>query len=340
MQRSQTLRLGLAGSVGASAGSRPESLGRLAQLASVCSFSDPRLIAPAMLPGQVLQRGIGFWARGLGEFGDLSSSGDRTGFVYQTGGFVGGVDWQPRGDVVLGVGAAYLGTGMDWRQNGGNANTKYAKFGLYGSYFTPRFFIDGVLSGGINWTVAQRQITILSDDNAYFPSLYRNAFSNQSGHDLAVHWRSGVNLSLGNWYLTPVAGLAYFSLHQNSFEEQGAGGLNLNVNANQAQTLRSTLGARLARTSTAPSGGKITPELTIGWAHNFTLGRRVINASLAELGGSFATNGDNADANTLLAGAGVTAQLANGLAFSGGYHAEIGRGFNSHMLNLGVRYEY
>jgi outer membrane autotransporter protein len=340
MQRSQTLRLGLAGSAGESAGSRPEALGRLARMASASSFSSPQTIASPTLPVQVSQRGIGVWGRGLGEFGDLASSGDRTGFVYQTGGFVGGVDWQPRGDVILGVGAAYLGTGMDWRPSSGNANIKYAKFGLYGSYFTPRFFIDGVFSGGVNWTVARRQITLLSDDNVFFPSLYRTAFSNQSGHDLAVHWRSGVNLALGNWYLTPMAGLAYFFLHQNSFEEQGAGGLNLNVDANQAQTLRSTLGARLARTSTAPSGGKITPELTIGWAHNFTLGRRVINASLAELGGSFATNGDNADANTLLAGAGVTAQLANGLAFSGGYHAEIGRGFNSHMLNLGVRYEY
>ena len=340
MQRSQALRLGLAGGAGASADALPESLGRLAQLAYVCSFSNPQMITPAMLPGQALQRGIGVWARGVGEFGTQVNSGDRTGFAYKTGGFVGGVDWQPRRDVILGIGAAYLGSGMDWSQNGGNANIKYAKFGLYGSYFTPRIFIDGVFSGGLNWAVAQRQITILSDDNVFFPSLYRTATSNQSGQDLAVHWRGGVNLSLGNWYLTPMAGLAYFYLHQNPFDEQGADSLNLNVKTNQAQTLRSTLGARLARTSTAPSGAKITPELTIGWAHNFTLDHRVINASLIELGGSFATDGANADADTLLAGAGITAQLANGVAFSGRYNAEIGRGFTSHMLNLGVRCEF
>lgn len=340
MQRSQTLRLGLAGGGGKSADALPESLGRLAQLAYVCSFSNPQTITPAMLPGQVLHRGIGVWARGLGEFGTQVNSGDRTGFAYKTGGFVGGVDWQPRRDVILGIGAAYLGTGMDWSKIGGNANIKYAKFGLYGSYFTPRFFIDGVFSGGLNWTAAQRQITILSDENVFFPSIDRTANSNPRGQDLAVHWRGGVNLSLGNWYLTPMAGLAYFYLHQNAFDEQGADSLNLNVRANQAQTLRSTLGARLARTSTAPSGSKITPEIAVGWAHNFALGHRVINASLIELGGSFATNGANADASTLLAGAGIAAQLANGVAFSGGYNAEIGRGFNSHMLNLGVRCEF
>jgi uncharacterized protein with beta-barrel porin domain len=150
MQRSQTLRLGLAGGVGKSADALPESLGRLAQLAYVCSFSNPQMISPTLLPGQVLQRGMGVWARGLCEFGTQVNSGDRTGFAYKNGGFVGRVDWQPRRDVILGIGAAYLGTGMDWNKAGGKASTKYAKFGLYGSYFTPRIFIDGVFSGGLN----------------------------------------------------------------------------------------------------------------------------------------------------------------------------------------------
>ena len=96
------------------------------------------------MPFQVSRRSIGVWARGVGEFGSQAGSGDRTGFAYKTGGFVGGVDWQPRQDLVLGFGAAYLGTNLDWDQSGGNAKMNYAKFGLYGSYFTPRFFMDGV----------------------------------------------------------------------------------------------------------------------------------------------------------------------------------------------------
>jgi outer membrane autotransporter protein len=340
MQRSQTLRLGLAGDGGDSTAAVPESLGRLAQMAYVCSFSDPRVVNPGMVPFQVSQRGIGVWARGVGEFGNQGGSGDRTGFGYKTGGFVGGVDWQPRRDLVLGFGTAYLGTNLDWVHSGGNARVNYAKFGLYSSYFTPRFFIDGVFSGGVNWTAAQRQITILSDDNVYFPSLFRAASSSQTGYDLALHWRGGVNFTLWNWCLTPMAQLGYFSMHQHAFDEEGAGGLNLSVQANQAQTLRSSLGARLARTFTTASGAKITPEASFGWAHYFALDNRVINASLLELGGSFATNGFNGDTDSVLVGAGITAQLANGVAFSGRYNAEIGRGFNSHLLNLGVRCEF
>lgn len=339
MQRSQALRLGLAGGAGEEAAAYPQGLGRLAQLASVCGFSDPRMVTPGMLPAQVGYRGIGVWARGVGEFGNQSSSGDRTGFVYNTGGVVGGVDWQPRQDVILGFGAAYLGTGLTWDQSGGNGDVSYAKFGLYGSYFTPRWFVDGVFSGGVNWAAAQRNI-VMSSDTPLIPGVSRIASSSQTGHDLALHLRSGVNLPLGNWYLTPMAGLAYFTLHQAPFTETGADSLNLSVQANEAQTLRSTLAARLARTFTAPNGGRITPEVQVGWAHDFALDNRVINASLIELGGAFATNGFNGDTDTLLAGAGFTAQLTNGVALSGRYHAEIGRGFASHMVNLGVRCDF
>ena len=338
MQRSQALRLGLAGGAGESV-ALPESLSRLAKLAYVSGFSDPRMVSPGMLPAQVGYRGIGVWARGVGEFGNQGSSGDRTGFVYNTGGVVGGVDWQPRPDVTLGLGAAYLGTGLTWDQNGGNGDVNYAKFGLYGSYFTPRGFVDGVFSGGVNWAAAQRNL-VMSSDTPLIPGVSRTASSSQTGHDLALHLRGGVNLPLGNWYLTPMAGLAYFYLHQAPFTETGADSLNLSVQANEAQTLRSTLGARLARTFTAPSGGRITPEVQVGWAHEFALDNRVINASLTELGGAFAANGFNGDTDTLLAGAGFTAQLTNGVALSGRYHAEIGRSFASHMVNLGVRCDF
>jgi outer membrane autotransporter protein len=340
MQRSQTLRLGLArGSGEPAAAAWPAGLGRLARVAYVCSFSDPRMVSPGMLPSPVTQRGIGIWARGVGEFGNQGSFGERTGFVYNTGGVVGGIDWQPRREVVVGLGAAYLGTGLSWDQSGGNADVSYAKFGLYGSYFTPRWFVDGVFSGGVNWASTQRHITIESD-NPLIPGVNRVATSSQTGHDFMAQCRGGVNFSPWNWSLTPMAGLAYFYLHQNPFEEQGADSLNLNVGANEAQTLRSTLGVRLARTFTAPSGNQVTPDASLGWAHDFILDNRVINASLAELGGSFATNGFTGDNNSLLAGAGLTAQLTNGVVLSGRYHAEIGRSFTAHMVNLGCRYEF
>lgn len=184
LERSQSLRLGLAGAPGPQ--TLGEGLGRLAQLAYVCSFTNPRMASPGMMPSAGARGGFGFWARGVGEFGDQASLGGLTGFDYRTGGLVGGIDWQPRPEVILGFGAAYLGSDLNWNNDGGNANISNAKFGIYASYFTPRFFLDGVVSGGVNWTSAQRRLNFTGVGVSWvsglpgdFLEINRSASSNQ-----------------------------------------------------------------------------------------------------------------------------------------------------------------
>ena len=338
LQRSQALRQGLGG--GELAGrTLGEGLGRLAQMAYVCGFTDPRLVSTTLPPSQEARRGLGLWARGVGEFGNQASGSDFTGFGYNTGGVVGGVDYQPRPDVILGFGAGYLGSNLNWNNNGGQANVNNAKFGLYATYFTPRFFLDGVFTGGVNWTGASRSI-IITDLLPSDLAINRSATSNSTGHDLALHLQGGVNLPVTGWELTPLARLSYFYLAQGGFAEQGAESLNLTVQGFSAQTLRSQLGLRAGRTFVTQGDVRLRPEFQLAWAHDFSLDNRVINAGLTELGGTFAVNGFRGDTDSLLASAGVSARLTNGIAITGRYDAELRRGFQAQMVNLGVRYDF
>ncbi|MFI5330146.1 MAG: autotransporter outer membrane beta-barrel domain-containing protein [Desulfobaccales bacterium] len=336
-QRSQFLRSGLGGG-DASGETIGEGLGRLAQLAYVCGFSDPRLVSPNMMPSLATRNGVGLWARGVGEFGNQASGSDFTGFGYRTGGVVGGLDWQPRQDLILGFGAAYLGSDLNWNNNGGTASVSNAKFGLYASYFTPRFFLDGVFTGGVNWTATNRRLAIIDA----LPSdlvIDRLAAANSTGHDLAAHLQGGVNLPMAGWVLTPLARLSYFDQNQNGFSEQGADDLNLTVQGFSAQTLRSQLGLLAGRTFGLLEV-KLRPEVQVGWAHDFPLDNRVINAGLTALGGTFAVNGFKGETDSLLLGAGLTAQLTGGVAVSGRYAAELRRGFQAQMVNLGLRFDF
>ena len=342
MQRSQTLRLGLAETSGLSE-KFSDSLGQIAKLAYVSSFSDPRMVSPGMLPSQFRRDGLGLWAWGVGEFGNQSNYGDRTGFRYRTGGFVAGVDWQARPNLVLGFGASYLGTRLNWNNDGGAGDVNYAKFALYGTYYISRFFIDGVFSGGVNWTTANRRIVFPYVPGGFPDSMTRvnrSAASSQTGHDLALQLRGGVNLPVAGWQLTPMAGLGYFYINQDAFQEYGAESLNLNVWGNGASTLRSQLGARLGRTFTTATGKKITPEVQVSWAHEFPLDQRVIMANLMNLGGGFGAQGFNGQTDSLLVGGGVIARLADRLALSGRYGTEIRRTFASHLVNLGLRFDF
>ena len=338
IQRSQFLRLGLGGG-DASAGGIGEGLGRLAQLGYVCSFSDPRLVSPDTLPSQAARNGVGLWARGVGEFGKQASGYDFTGFGYRTGGVVGGLDWQPRRDLILGFGTAYLGSDLNWNNSGGTASVSNAKFGLYASYFTPQFFLDGVFSGGVNWTATNRRIAII-DPLPSDLAIDRLAAGNSTGHDLAAHLQGGVNLPVAGWELTPLARLSYFYQNQNGFSEQGADDLNLTVQGFSAQTLRSQLGLLAGRTFGLLGEIKLRPEVQVGWAHDFSLDNRVINAGLTVLGGTFAVNGFRGETDSLLLGAGLTAQLTGGVAVSGRYAAELRRGFQAQMVNLGLRFDF
>lgn len=330
-QRSQSLRLGFAGGPGG-AGSLADGLGMLAQLAYAGTVSDLRQVMPGMLPAQTTPGGFGLWARGLGEFGGQAGYGERTGFGYRTGGLVAGLDWQPHRNFLVGLGAGYLRTNLDWQNSGGNADQNNVKLGIYGSYFTPRYFIDAALTGGIAWGPANRSII--------FEGVNRNALSEQTGRDLAAMVRGGYNFNFKGWMLTPTAELAYIYLNQDPFQEKGAGDVNLRVGAVGAQVLRTQLGARLARTFTTAGGAKIIKEVNIGWAHEFPLDGRGITSNLTALPGSFTVPGAGNDTDSLLVGAAVTAQLANKVSAYGRYDAELRRDFYAHMVNLGLRFDF
>ena len=46
------------------------------------------------------------------------------------------------------------------------------------------------------------------------------------------------------------------------------------------------------------------------------------------------------ETDSLLLGAGLTAQLTGGVAVSGRYAAELRRGFQAQMVNLGLRFDF
>ncbi len=103
------------------------------RLAYAGDMSNAPLADAAKSSSSFLQ-GASVWLKGAGEFGDQRSSGERTGFGYQTGGPVFGVDYHFREDFYLGFGMGYLRTGLDWDNNRGSADMDSTRFGLYGGY--------------------------------------------------------------------------------------------------------------------------------------------------------------------------------------------------------------
>jgi outer membrane autotransporter protein len=273
------------------------------------------------------------WSLGVGEFGSRSSWADHTGFDFQTGGVVLGVDILRRKSLTLGGAVGYLRTSLDWDNRGGGSDIDNPRLGIYCNYLNSAgFFVDALLAGGYD--------SISTDRNIDFYSVSRTAHSDASGYDMIAQIRGGYDFTTAKWIISPFAELSYIYLYYDDFDESGADSLNLNVRSRDAQTFRSQLGVRMERSFTSGGRMELTPTLEVAWAHDIPLDNRAISASLINQAGSFDVNGLEGDTDSLVVDAGLSAQLTTSLMLFAGYGTEITDNFNIHRVGLGVKYRF
>ena len=223
-------------------------------------------------PFQQKVGGLYVWGRGAGSIGDVKTSGDHTGFDYIMGSFLGGADWLVYPNLILGFGAGYINSVLDWKDNGGNGSGNGLKLGIYGSYFSSSFFLDGTLTAGYNFNKASRRI--------YFPGMDFSADADPDGYGFSAGLDGGLSFAVGGWTLQPLASLNLMYSATNSFTESNLDNLSLRVKGFDATTLRSELALRMSKSFVCESGMTIAPEFRLGWAHDFALGDRDITAGM------------------------------------------------------------
>lgn len=272
-----------------------------------------------------------FWLQGLVEQGEERHESHHSGFNYCTGGIVGNVDLRLSKEFMLGVAATYLDNMIHFHHKGGSTHLQTVKGGIYASYDSSCFFVDGLLSGGYNWSKARRSIDFLGVD--------RDARSRPCGFDVDAHVQFGMNLPVCEWTVTPLLRASYFYVRQNHFHEHGADSLDLSVHSAKAQTLRTLLGTGLSRTFSFCCID-VTPQIQLGWAHDFILDRRNIRADLIELGDAFTVNGIHHDRDSFQGAVQLTAQISTDIAFVGRYEAEVDNSFFSQSGQLSLDWRF
>jgi len=288
------------------------------------------------------------WLEGVGEIGRQTQTADRVGVNYHSAGFAAGFDGRPEPGLLLGLAGAGLRSNLRWTGDGGSAEIDTVKLGLYAGCFTPDVFINAALVGGHNETAARRNLNFAGhgyDATAGLDTvdlgLNRAAASVQDGESLAAHLAGEARWRPGGWEMSPLARLSYFNLRQNAFDEGGAGDLDLHVNGFRAQLLRTELRLLAGRNFSARTGLQLKPELTLGWAHGVALDDRTLSARFVNPGGeAVEIDGYGDQTDSFLAGAGLSVALAGHLALYGRYDGELGCGFSSQAIKLGLRYGF
>jgi outer membrane autotransporter protein len=211
------------------------------------------------------------WILGFGQFGGIGNGGGALGVNYSTGGAAAGVDLIRTPETVLGIAVSGGQTGASLRPE--FATVSFAQFGAYGSrVLGTGAVLDGALIYAHDFDDVARNIVLTS--------LSRTATSHPGDDDILLDAGISRPFEVAALRITPRAGLSYFHADASSFSESGAGSLDLNVEPNAFDALRSRVEIAAARALPFDIPSAVI-ELRAAWTHDFLDDRGAFAATFA-----------------------------------------------------------
>jgi outer membrane autotransporter protein len=272
------------------------------------------------------------WLNGFGQWGDQEGDSGFTGFDYTVWGTTLGFDHIFADKFLAGLSLGYSRTDIDLDDSGGDGDIDSLFGSLYGSYFNKNAYIEAAFSYGRNWYDNQRSIQVGPDQ--------RKASSDHDGDAFSGYLGAGYYFNLKDWSLGPFGTLRYVYLDEESFQETGAGGVSLEVDGRNTDSLVSELGLQVMR-SFETKYGSLIPELSAAWSYDFDIDDRVITTSFAgSPGAEFSIEGQEVNKNGAVLTAGLTFIHKSGFSTSLDYIGEFRQDYQSNGVIGVLRYSF
>jgi outer membrane autotransporter protein len=240
----------------------------------------------------------GAWINGFGYSASQDSRQSFVGYTASAYGLMIGYDTQVSPNTRAGIAFGVGRTDINGRVFNAQTDIQSYVGTVYLGHERGPWYLHGAASIGLHDHSDTRNIN--------YPGVSRQARSDAMGQDYTLHGATGYHLQAQDWRITPMASLQYSRVNLGSFQESGAGDLNLNIASRGYDFLESGLGVKVARPFSR--GDMIfRPEVHARWLHQFANPNMTQTASLQVPGAaSFTTPGFTAARDTLNIGAGIT----------------------------------
>ena len=274
----------------------------------VARLENPLCQQPGQTEGETAtcrssERRSGYWING---FGYSASQGARGAFVGYSAGSFGvmlGYDAQVGPNTRAGIAFGYGRTNIDGRVYSSRTNFDSYVATAYVGHERGPWYVHGAASVGLHDYSDARSIN--------FPGVSRRARSDALGQDYTLFGTTGYHFQTQGLRITPLASLQYTRINIGSFNETGAGDLNLNIRSRSYDFLESGLGVKIARPFVR-NEITVTPEVHVRWLHQLINPAMTQTASFQLDGSSpFRTPGLTSARDTLNVGGGVTLLSCN-----------------------------
>lgn len=200
------------------------------------------------------------WILGYGRGGQIDYDGNAAGVDYTLGG------------TIFGVGRCFGGprVGMFGNYAGPSLNSMDPIVRATAVSYSLGTFLEGyddvghmLLAGAVGYDQYETNRRIR------FGNIDRMATAAYDGVQTSLYAEHDIDMSYYWPNIRPLASLQYVNVQQEAAEEGGAGVLNLAVDKRSTDSLRSFLGAQFRGDSLNGMGWVCSPQMTIGWQHEF-----------------------------------------------------------------------
>jgi len=295
------------------------------------SDMDPALFALGNASPLTPDKNWGLWAQGVGMWGQRSNDDVTSHYHYSLGGFTLGVDGRISDEFIVGFSAGYLETDLDFDQMADTGESDSYRAAVYGDYSAGAWYLDTILSYASNGYETSRVITV--------GGTTRTASGDFDGRELAAYVEGGYVVTYKNYFFRPLAAFQLTHIILDEYTETGAGALNLTVNERTADSYLGSFGMKVSRPFTSADNWRISPEIQMRWAHEFSNDDRVMEASFAGApGASFVVHGDEPVKDSAIIGLGINTLFKENFNFYLNYDVNVSRDHTNHSLVGGLRY--
>ncbi|RLP78198.1 autotransporter domain-containing protein [Xanthobacter tagetidis] len=270
-----------------------------------------------------------FWTTGFGNWGEMDGTGNAAAVSDSTGGFLIGADAMVGDGWRLGVAGGYSDTAFSISGRNASGSSENWHAGLYGG----RTWGPLALRAGLAYTLQD----ISTSRSVAFTGYRDNLSADYDAGTVQAFGELGYRIDAAGIAFEPFANLAYVSLHQDGYREQG-GAAALTGDAQTMATTFTTLGLRLAR-DVALGPTTATLRGSVGWRHAF--GDVLPTVTQAFAGSdAFTITGAPIAQDAAVLEAGLDMRLAPGATLGVAYTGQFGDGVSDNGFNarLSVRF--
>jgi outer membrane autotransporter protein len=276
-------------------------------------------------------RGFVVWVHPYGETFTQNAKEGISGFNASSYGLAAGADTMVRPDLLVGaaVSLSNIDINMAAPLNGNTSNILTAQGGVYATWYSGDFFVDGVAAFGYNWYNSKEQISGFG--------LQRT--SNYGGTQVSGKVGAGYNLETGGFSIVPSVALQAVHLNLDAHTTSGGGIFDMNVSGQQVDILQAKIGSRFSYPIAQSNGWTLTPEVHAYYVRNLDVSRITMSSTFLA-GGSFTSISPARDPDIANLGLGLAIAQKGPFSLVAQYDLSVGQSTRDNAFFLRAKTEF